>query len=85
MQAVTTAQALRQKLAPKRQRPYAYKPGAFTLTASFRDKEITEQQIAMVATLTKSFTQAGVASILGVGVSIVSKCVRIIAARNGTA
>ena len=86
MERITPRVAVAKNLAPKRTRPYRYRPGAWTLTASFRDGTIDESTIRMVATLTATFTQANVARILNCGVSLVSKCVRIIAARkNGKA
>lgn len=82
MKTITVRVALAQKLAPQRARPYKHRPGAFTLTASFRDKSIDEHRVNMVVALIGTFTQDAISRMLGVGVGIVSKCVRIVEARK---
>ena len=82
MNNITVRQALRDKLAPKRTRPYHYRKGDFLLTASFRDKSITAERIQLVVALVAMFTQHDVARMMGVSVSIVSKCVLINAAKG---
>ncbi len=66
----------------KRARAYRYKPGTFTLTASFRDASIDMTVVRLVASLIPHATQKQLAIAFACNTSTVGKLVRI-AAANG--
>lgn len=72
--------SLRQALAtnaPRRTRDYEYRAGDFALSVSFRDAKISQSSVRLAGELSKVFTQANVARIMGCSLGIAAKLVRI--------
>lgn len=67
---------------PKRSRPYKHKPGAFTLTASFRDPRVSLTTVQLVAALIGHATQKQLALAFECSTSTIGKLVRIAAAEG---
>lgn len=70
------------KQLPKRERPYRHREGKFTLTASFRDKDVDWTTVQLVAALIGHATQKQLAIVFRCSTSTIGKLVRIAAANS---